>query len=165
MAPTIILRHRKENLKKCSLTPLQERDDLDFFTYPAGLDRLELTPGTVVLVVGAEPLPAGDLAPLLLIDGTWRLAEIMLRQVQRKFPTQLRYHSLPACTTAYPRRQTGCEDPEAGLASVEALYLAHLITGRSVEGLLDQYLWKDSFLERNQDLWERIAFERQNDLK
>jgi pre-rRNA-processing protein TSR3 len=165
MAPTIILRHRKENLKKCSLTPLHQRDELSFFTYPGDLERLPIVSQTIVLTMGAPPLPVHDSAPLLLIDGTWRLAEVMLRQVQRLFGPRLRYHSLPACVTAYPRRQTGCEDPDEGLASVEALYLAHRITGRSTDGLLDGYHWKAEFLDRNRELWERIAFERENALK
>jgi pre-rRNA-processing protein TSR3 len=165
MAPTIILRHRKENLKKCSLTPLQKRDDLHFFTYPKDVESLQLPAETIVLVMGAEPLPLNDTAPLLLIDGTWKLADVMLRQVRRTYPNQLRLHSLPACVTAYPRRQTGCDDPNEGLASVEALYLAHFLTGRSTDGLLDHYHWKDPFLSANQELWERIAFERENALK
>ena len=32
--PTIILRHRKENLKKCSLRGLETHKDLKFYTYP-----------------------------------------------------------------------------------------------------------------------------------
>jgi pre-rRNA-processing protein TSR3 len=40
-------------------------------------------------------------------------------------------------------------DPDNGLASVEALYLAHHILGRPVEGLLDHYHWAAEFLELN----------------
>jgi len=32
--PTVILRHRRENLKKCSLRGLEERADMRFYTYP-----------------------------------------------------------------------------------------------------------------------------------
>ena len=32
--PTLILRHRRENLKKCSLRGLESRSDMIFLTYP-----------------------------------------------------------------------------------------------------------------------------------
>jgi pre-rRNA-processing protein TSR3 len=34
---TIILRHARENLKKCSLKGLEKRSDFRFFTYPKDL--------------------------------------------------------------------------------------------------------------------------------
>jgi pre-rRNA-processing protein TSR3 len=159
MAPTIILRHRKENLKKCSLTPLQNREDLLFYRYPKDLTHLPTSSGLIALVVGAEPFQPeryDSELPFLLIDGTWRLAEVMWREVQRVYPGTIHQVSLPSCKTAYPRRQTGCAEPEEGLASVEALYLLHRLIGRSVEGLLDQYYWKDEFLLRNAALWDQI---------
>ena len=36
-----------------------------------------------------------------------------------------------------------------GLASVEALFLAHYLLGRPVEGLLDHYRWAAEFLQFN----------------
>ncbi len=166
MAPTIILRHRKENLKKCSLTPLHGHPCLQFFLYPQQIDQLPIAPGTIVLAMGAPVLRADPSeAPLLLIDGTWRLAEVMDRQVMQRFGERVQLASLPPCRTAYPRRQTDCADPEQGLASVEALYLAHLLLGRSLEGLLDHYHWREEFLSLNQDLWERIASEQANRLQ
>jgi pre-rRNA-processing protein TSR3 len=50
--PTIILRHKKENLKKCSLRGLEPREDLRFFTYPHKMDfSLD---GYVMLHLGDE---------------------------------------------------------------------------------------------------------------
>lgn len=141
---TVIVRHRRENLQKCSLRGLEGREDLAFYTYPVqGLPKLD---GYILLKVGAPPLtPADAEKGLLLIDGTWRLAAVM----EPRIPV-LEARSLPAgWRTAYPRRQTGCPDPEAGLASVEALYLAYLVMGRSTEGLLDHYHWREQFLSQN----------------
>ena len=59
----------------------------------------------------------------------------------------------PAIRTAYPRRQTDCPDPASGLSSVEALYIAHQILGRSTEKLLDRLL-----LERTISLAIKIRF-------
>jgi len=83
--------------------------------------------------------------PLFIIDGTWALAEKMSGQVpalpKRSLPSHFR--------TAYPRKQTGCADPECGLASVEALYIAYYLMGRDTTGLLDHYYWKEPFLTLN----------------
>jgi pre-rRNA-processing protein TSR3 len=61
------------------------------------------------------------------------------------------YRSLPShYKTAYPRRQLDCPDPERGLASIEALYAAYSILGRSTDGLLDRYHWKEEFLSQKE---------------
>jgi pre-rRNA-processing protein TSR3 len=142
---TIILRHRRENLRKCSLTGLEQRSDLVFYTYP--IDKLPDLTGYIVLKVDAPPLtPEDEGKGLLLIDGTWLLAQRMAKQL----PPNLEERSLPAgYRTAYPRRQTGCPSAEEGLSSIEALYLAHKLLKLSTEGLLDQYYWKEKFLSIN----------------
>lgn len=145
--PTIILRHRRENLKKCSLRGLENRDDLIFLTYPqSALPDLN---NACILTLDAPPLSKEDEErTLFLIDGTWRYAQIMSKTI----PTTGGhvYRSLPPhFQTAYPRRQPDCPDPTRGLASVEALYIAHTILGRPTQGLLDNYHWKEDFLKRN----------------
>lgn len=143
---TIILRHRKENLKKCSLRGLESRPDLRFLIYPWKEPQPDLT-STIVLALDAPPLTMEDRdKPLFLIDGTWRYAETMFRSLQGSFLTR----SLPPIMrTAYPRRQEDCIDPVRGLATVEALYIAYSILGRSTEGLLDHYHWKELFLAQH----------------
>ena len=142
---TIILRHRRENLRKCSLTGLESRDDLAFYTYP--IDKLPDLRGYVVLKVGAPPLTTEDRGKgVLLIDGTWLLAQRMANQL----PIGLEGRSLPpGYRTAYPRRQTGCPSAEEGLSSIEALYIAHKLLNLSTEGLLDCYYWKEKFFSIN----------------
>jgi pre-rRNA-processing protein TSR3 len=111
-----------------------------FLTYPISVIP-DLT-RYCVLTLDAPLLSVED-APLglFLIDGTWRYAEKMAKSL----PPSYICRSLPHIRTAYPRRQLDCPDPERGLASVEALYLAYSILGRSTEGLLDNYHWKDEF--------------------
>jgi pre-rRNA-processing protein TSR3 len=143
--PTIVLRHRKENLKKCSLRGLESRKDFIFLTYPT--DPLPPMEGYCVLSMDGPPLTKEDAnLGLLLIDGTWRYAGVMGKQIP-SLPTR----SLPKLfRTAYPRYQTECPEPEWGLASIEALYAAYFITSRDTKGLLDNYYWKDEFLKKNQ---------------
>lgn len=145
---TIILRHRRENLKKCSLRGLEARSDFLFLTYPQ--DKLPDMPSTILLKIGGPPLTLMDQNnPLFLIDGTWQLA----LKMEKSLPKGFIERSLPShFRTAYPRRQTLCPDPETGLASIEALYIAFFILGRPLDGLLDHYYWKDAFLKLNPEL-------------
>lgn len=147
--PTVILRHRRENLKKCSLRGLEKFSDLHFYTYPGNLDPLNNCQGYVLLQLEAPPLTLEDgHRGLLLIDGTWRYAEKMLQCV-KKIPGLIS-RSLPThFRTAYPRRQEDCLDPERGLASVEALFLSYKLLGREANHLLEYYYWKNDFLEKN----------------
>lgn len=143
--PTIILRHRKENLKKCSLSGLAPRNDVQLYTYPsAALPDLS---SHLLLTLDAPPLGKDDdHLGIVLLDATWRYAQQMQRQL--RLPPTLR--SIPSgYRTAYPRRQNGCSDPERGLASIEALFLAYHILGRDTRGLLTHYYWGEPFLQKN----------------
>ena len=145
---TVILRHRKENLKKCSLSGLELRKDMQFFTYPKSF-TLKLD-DYVLLAIDAEPLSQKDQNKgIFLIDGTWKLAEKMSQNLPQYEGLQKR--SLPShIKTAYPRVQTACEDPMRGLASIEALFAAYLILKRDPKGLLDLYHFKNDFLNINE---------------
>ena len=96
------------------------------------------------------PLQASDAEfGICLIDGTWRLAKHMARELELVSPGYRRRSLPPGFKTAYPRKQTDCVDPAAGLASVEALYCAFALTGRATQGLLKNYYWADRFLALN----------------
>lgn len=146
--PTIVLRHNRENLKKCSLRGLESRPDFCFYTYPKKKIENDLTP-YLLLDMDAPPLSSSDSERgLLIIDSTWRYAEKMKRFVDPD--NRLEKRSIPQnYRTAYPRRQDDCPNPELGLASVEAIYIAYFILNRDPTGLLDEYYWKDDFLRVN----------------
>lgn len=144
---TVILRHRRENLKKCSLRGLETRSDLKFYTYPR--DPLPELSSYILLTLDAPPLTAQDASwGLFLIDGTWRHAEVMQRMLPS--PGTFLYRSIPPLfQTAYPRKQEDCPEPSRGLASVEALFIAYHLMGRNTGGLLDHYHWREDFLMKN----------------
>lgn len=144
--PTIIVVHRRENRKKCSVEPLRERGEFIFWTYPD--DGPESLDGYVRLGIGGPILCDADRhSGLLVIDGTWRLAERMEKKYSR-----LPVRSLPSCQTAYPRVSKVFDDPTAGLATIEAIFLAYHLLGRDTSTLLDHYCWRDEFLRKNRDL-------------
>ena len=137
---TIVVRHSRESPRKCSILPLRHRSDLRFCQYPVK-ERSPLE-GYVRLSAEGPELSTSDAdRGLLLLDGSWRWAAAMTRDFQDVPP-----RSLHAYRTAYPRVSKQGTDPDNGLASVEALYLAYRILGRPTAGLLDHYRWAEEFL-------------------
>jgi pre-rRNA-processing protein TSR3 len=145
--PTLVIRHKKENLKKCSLRGLEQRPDFRFLTYP-GTELPDLSNYLLLAIDGTELSQEDRGKGLLILDSTWRYTDKMLRFVLDQYPIPKR--TLPAhFRTAYPRRQEDCTDPSRGLASIEAIYIAYHILGRDVSGLLDDYYWGEEFLRIN----------------
>jgi pre-rRNA-processing protein TSR3 len=144
--PTIVIVHPKEKRAKCSVEPLRGRPGFVFWTFPQrGPESLD---GYVRLGIGGDPFSADDVhRGLLVLDGTWRLAERM----ETGF-TDLPIRSLGPWQTAYPRTSKLYEDPCAGLATIEAIFAACHELGRPTEGLLDEYHWREEFLARNEPL-------------
>jgi pre-rRNA-processing protein TSR3 len=141
--PTIIVVHQKERREKCSVEPLRDRPDVRFYRYP--LHRPIDTTGYLRLSLDGNPLSIDDRhRGLLVLDASWRLAGKM-EQVFAKVEGR----TLPPWKTAYPRRSKAGLDPDQGLATIEAIYLAYRILGRPTTGLLDHYHWRESFLELN----------------
>lgn len=140
---TIIVRHPAENPKKCSVFPLKGRPDIVFLNFPISsrppLDRY------IRLAADGPPLSSADAdAGILLLDGSWRWAGAMELQFADIPP-----RSLSGWKTAYPRISKLGTDPDNGLASIEALYIAYHLLGRPTVGLLDHYRWAEAFLIAN----------------
>ena len=143
----LILRDPRESAKKCSLTPLRGRPGIRFVGF-APDRRLDAT-GRVLLHPEGEELGPGDRGrPLLLVDCSWRRLPVLLASVDGE-PARRR---LPPLATAYPRRSLLFQDPERGLASIEALYAALALLGQPRRGLLEGYRWAERFLAANPSL-------------
>jgi pre-rRNA-processing protein TSR3 len=140
--PISVIRHPKERRSKCSLTPLEGREDIEFFRARPNWS-FDMT-GFTVLALGAPELSVEDAGrPLLLLDSTWRL----LPQIEACLHGEGVRRTLPAVQTAYPRVSKIASNPLAGLASVEALYLAKLMLGERDDTLLSNYHWRAQFIE------------------
>lgn len=155
----VVIRHSKERKSKCSLQPFVRLPQFVFYVHSKPHTWQHVPgkePGSVRLAFEGPLLSVKDASyRLLIIDGTWRYAERIVAnpKVIACEPRVL----LKEWKTAYPRRQMDCEDPERGLASVEALFAAFLQTGRLQESWLDQYHWKAEFLEKNAKLIEALC--------
>jgi pre-rRNA-processing protein TSR3 len=152
--PTVVLRHRKENVKKCSLRGLENRDDFIFYSYPTSV--LPELNGYILLTMDGPPLTEQDQhLGLFILDATWRYAAQMERSLDldkalpRSIPAQFR--------TAYPRYQTACPNPERGLASLEAIYVAYTILKRDISDLFTNYHWGADFLQLNEAHFQSLT--------
>ncbi len=137
-----VIRHAKERISKCSLRHLHARAGFTFLRARPGF-RFDAS-GFTMLAVDAPVLSSTDAGrPLLLLDSTWRYlpqltACVHGASVARSVPRDI--------VTAYPRASRVFEDPEFGLASVEALYVALRLLGEDDPTLLDGYHWQAQFL-------------------
>lgn len=140
----LILRDPRESTKKCSLTPLRGMAGIRFLTWKP--ERRFAVGKRVLLHPDGSEISAADSGkPLLLIDCAWRRVPTLLASCDG----ELERRALPPLTTAYPRRSHTFEDPEGGLASIEALYAALALLGRPAPELLAGYRWADEFLRLN----------------
>lgn len=145
--PTVIVVHPRENRKKCSVEPLRGRTGFEFATFRTSAP-VELSAAQYVrLGIGGKVLGPDDAQQgLLVLDGTWRWAEAM-EAPYRHLPIR----SLPPWRTAYPRVSKIFDDPDTGLATIEAIWLAYWCLGRDTAGLLDHYRWGEQFLQINDE--------------
>ncbi len=148
--PVVLLRLDKESPRKCSLTPYRERGPAGVRWIDHRLGR-EVEVGEVTLLhPEGEPLGPDDaVRPLLLVDSSWRDLPRVLRDVRgtlhrRRLPRGL--------VTAYPRRSKTYRDPDAGLASIEALHAALALLGHRDDSVLEGYHWAGEWLRRNAEL-------------
>ena len=143
----LILRDPHESPAKCSLTPLRGLAGVRFVEYH-GRRRLDAGERILLDPEGAELGPEDRGRDLLLIDCAWR----RVPRLRRTVDGVLHGRRLPPFETAYPRRSKTFADPERGLASVEALYLAALLLGTPRPDFLAAYRWRAEFLAANRTL-------------
>ena len=87
LLPTIILRHRKENLKKCSLKGLEKRQDILFYTYPK--DPLPDLSNYILLNTEGEEFSEKDSNKgIFLIDSTWKYLQKILKIIPKSIQTR-----------------------------------------------------------------------------
>jgi pre-rRNA-processing protein TSR3 len=165
----VAFRHMREKRAKCSLMPVEGREGV--YIRRAKPDLRYDGTGHILLAPGAPELSPADafltdfevaaferegradlitrdagrraLRPVLLLDSVWRLlpgmrARIVGAPIERSLPTWI--------ATAYPRASKMTDDPDCGLATIEALYAALLILGFDSPELLDGYRWREGFL-------------------
>jgi pre-rRNA-processing protein TSR3 len=152
-----ILMDRHENPRKCTILPQKARSDFRI-RYFAGPQPIPAFEADCLLHIDGEDLADvkhGECGSVALIDCNWKKVEGALKKVVRPLPRLVRIPE--GFETAYPRRNKEGKDPEQGLATIEALFIAAAFLGTWDESILDKYHFKQAFLDRNEMLWKKYA--------
>ena len=128
---------------RCSVIPLIGRPDISI-VYRPDFDTTDFSGMTLLHPEGEVRTIRSD-ERILLVDSNWTMAKRLYNRLATKYPTMKRvaFHNVES---AYPWKGSTC--PSNSLASVEALYLASLLMGRSDESLLAHYYFREQFLEK-----------------
>jgi ribosome biogenesis protein Tsr3 len=155
MKPIWIIRHHTEPRKKCSLTPLEKRKDLKFYS---DRDILKLNfNNTIILHPEGTRLTKRDKdKQIVLIDSYWKKAFSMYNRIIINQKANVKLRSINGWETAYARKSKFRSEPKNGLASAECLFALNLIFGKYNKSLLKGYYWKDKFLEKNKKIINRL---------
>lgn len=155
-----ILVDRRENPRKCTVLPLAHRPDFNIIKFdPQG----PLAPLSSPLLLHMDGPPLDELAPLLkhktealaVIDCHWRRLPSLLRRLSPPLPPLAR---IPAgFVTAYPRRNIQGLDPDGGLATIEAMFIAAAFVGVWDETLFSAYHFGAEFLTLNREAFARYG--------
>jgi hypothetical protein len=87
---------------------------------------------------------------LASVDCVWRRLPNLVRRISwqdGKAPVLAKIP--PGFRTAYPRVGAHLPDPEGGLATIEAIFIASALLGRWDVSLLSRYYFGRRFIERN----------------
>ncbi|RZA08564.1 MAG: hypothetical protein EOP11_04455 [Proteobacteria bacterium] len=155
-----ILMDKRENPRKCTIHPIKERPD--FYVRYFSKDRpIAAFQADCLLHVDGEDLSTMDingLRSLGLIDCTWKKVAPTMQRVAAPLPRLVRIPE--GFVTAYARRNKEGKDPDEGLATIEALFIAAAFLGFWDETLLEKYYFKEEFLTLNEALWQKYQLKK-----
>ena len=156
-----VLMDKKENKRKCTLHPLSYRKDFSFSTFLPGMDPIESLKSEILLHVNGKDLrevleERPSIGSIATIDCNWRKVEKTLNRVKKPWPILAKIP--PGFLTAYPRKskEEGI-DPERGLASIEALFIATAFLSIWDLNLLKEFHFRDKFLQINEKNWKKYT--------
>ncbi|MBI5505149.1 MAG: hypothetical protein HY899_10140 [Deltaproteobacteria bacterium] len=151
---------RTERPNKCSILPLGYRGDFRIVRFdrrrpiPPLTGSLLLHPDGVALSRStADGLASRDAIVLCAVDCNWKRLKPVVDRIVAPLPPRVRVPD--GFQTAYRRRSKYYLDPESGLATIEALFIASAFLGVWDESLLREYTMAAEFLSVNAAAFER----------
>ena len=150
-----ILMDKYENERKCTIAPLSDRPDF-FIRKFSGAGPFAPFQTDCLLHIDGEDLSLMDtsqMKSLGLIDCNWKHVAPTVQRLAKPLPRLVRIPE--GFETAYPRRNAQGKDPDGGLATIEALFIAAAFLGFWDESLLEKYYFKGEFLSKNKALWAK----------
>lgn len=156
----IVLDHG-ETMNKCTVTPLADRPDFHFFPVfgegkigPLSAPILLHHEGTCLTELrGQFPTPP-DLA---CVDCVWRRVPKIIRKLDWKTGAVRRAKVPLGFVTAYPRVGRPDQDPDGGLATIEAIFTAAALLGNWDVSLLGRYFQGRKFVELNAARFQELG--------
>lgn len=139
-----------ESANRCTIAPLADRPDFHIIQ----VKRSEGQPlgpfqSPILLHPDGECVTkfATPVSGIATIDCVWKRLPTLLNRLAAPLPQLAR---IPAgFVTAYPRHNKHGEDPDAGLATIEAIFVAAALLGNWDVTLLSRYYFGQRFVELN----------------
>jgi pre-rRNA-processing protein TSR3 len=151
-----ILMDKKENPRKCTIHPVGDRPDFSIRYFSKNRPIPAFTSSCLLHIDGEDlsAIPRGAYDSVAMIDCIWRTVEPTLKRVARPLPKLVKIPE--GFTTAYPRMNKKGLDPDGGLATIEALFIAAAFLGMWDESLLAKYHFGAAFLKDNEASWRKF---------
>lgn len=148
-----------ETPNKCTILPLRHRKD---FHLTSVKGRRSFDPFRSEVLLHHEGQCLTELRKSLkmvqgiaCIDCVWRRLDGLLKRVAPPLPLLARIPD--GFVTAYPRKSAQSTDPDGGLATIEAIFVAAALLGHWDPSLLSEYHFGRKFVEMNQKLFVELG--------
>jgi pre-rRNA-processing protein TSR3 len=154
-----------ETINKCTIAPLSSRPDFRLFRVkgpkPLGplLSPILLHHEGQCLTQLREQLP--QVQGIATIDCVWNRLDVLMRRISGQLPILARIPN--GFETAYPRRSAQNTDPEGGLATIEAIFVAAALLGNWDITLFSEYYFGGKFVDLNRELFLKLGVSQAGD--
>lgn len=152
-----VLVDRAETANKCTILPLAARQDFEILRFEPN-QRLKPLTGDLLLHPEGVPLDRKEHAgvrKISAVDCTWKKLTRFVKRIDGPLPALGRIPD--GFVTAYPRRNKKDLDPDQGLATIEALFIASAFAGHWDESLFSRYHFGREFLHLNREAFARYG--------
>jgi len=150
---------RGEKPNKCTIAPLADRADFELF-WVKGEGLLGPLKSPILLHHEGKCLSEflskkTTVEGIATIDCVWRRLDVLLKKLAPPIPELVKIPD--GFVTAYPRKSKLNTDPKAGLATIEAIFIASAFLGNWDLTLFDKYHFGPAFLELNRDHFRKFG--------
>ncbi len=155
-----VLVDRRENPRKCTVLPLEGRAGFGIVRFDM-TGSLPSSSASFLLHLDGPPLheiPESQRAAahsIAVIDCNWHRLPALAKRIAPPLPPLARIPD--GFVTAYPRRNKDNKDPDGGLATIEAIFIAAAFVGVWDETLFSEYHFGQAFLDLNRATFARYG--------
>ncbi|OFZ77730.1 MAG: hypothetical protein A3K03_02325 [Bdellovibrionales bacterium RIFOXYD1_FULL_44_7] len=158
-----VILDKGETPNKCSVAALSYRKDFQIIRV-MGKNRLGPLRSAILLHHEGQCLTSisKSVSEIAVVDCVWRQLDFLLSRIEAPLPLFARIPE--GFRTAYPRRSVGDTDPSAGLATIEAIFVASAILGKWDASLLSDYYFGQKFVEINRNRFLELGVMQAGDV-